>query len=185
MRNGKNGLTAKQKAFINHYIQIWNAAEAARRAGYQGNSNTLAVVGHENLSKPNIWTEIERRMQENAMEADEVLSRLTDQARTDMGDFMDVRHNYANLDLEKAKALGLLRHIKRFETKPGGGIKIELYSSQAALQTLAKAHGLLKTEINVNINLEVVNRVWTALEEAGKNPEVVLNQLAEKAERVH
>ena len=58
----KSELTDKQKAFINHYIQCWNATEAARRAGYQGNDNTLAVVGHENLSKPNIYNAIEKRM---------------------------------------------------------------------------------------------------------------------------
>jgi len=178
-------LTDKQQAFINHYIQIWNATEAARRAGYQGNDNTLAVVGHENLRKPNVCNEIERRMQENAMEANEVLSRLSDQARADMGDFLDVRHNYAALDLEKAKELGLLRHVKKFKVS-ARGTEVELYSSQAALQTLAKAHGLLKeTQINVNINLEIVNRVWNALEQANKNPEAVLLRLAEQAERVH
>ena len=178
-----DSLTAKQRAFVNAYIQCWNASEAARQAGYS--EKTAAVIGHENLTKPYIWEHIEKRMQENAMEANEVLSRLSDQARADMGDFLDVRHNYANLDLERAKELGLLRHIKKFRITPRG-TELELYSSQAALQTLAKAHGLLKsdTEVTVNINIEVVTRAWQALEKAGKDPELVFGRLAEQAERV-
>lgn len=176
-------LTDKQRAFINAYVQCWNASEAARQAGYS--EKTAAVIGYENLTKPYIWEHIEQRMVENAMQANEVLSRLSDQARADMGDFIEVRHNYANIDLEKAKELGLLRHVKKFKVTRQG-TEVELYSSQSALQTLAKAHGLLKdTEINININFELVNRVWSALEQAGKNPEAVLSRLAEQAERVH
>ena len=44
-------LTPKQRAFVEHYLESWNATKAARRAGYRGNSNTLAVVGWENLSE--------------------------------------------------------------------------------------------------------------------------------------
>ena len=157
-------LTAKQQSFINQYIQCWNATEAARLAGYS--DRTAYSIGQENLNKPEIFAEIERRMQENAMSADETLSRLSDQARTDMSDFLEVRHNWVNVDLEKAKDLGLLRHIKK--VKPTKyGTEIELYSSQAALQTLAKAHGMLHDKIEVNINIELVVNAWRELEEAG------------------
>ena len=39
-----------------------NATEAARRAGYKGSANTLRSVGGENLTKPAIRAEIDRRM---------------------------------------------------------------------------------------------------------------------------
>ncbi len=39
-----------------------NGTEAARRAGYKGNDNTLATVAAENLRKPAIRQEIDRRM---------------------------------------------------------------------------------------------------------------------------
>ncbi len=45
-------LTAKQRAFISWYISAevnCNGTEAARRAGYRGNDNTLATVAFENL----------------------------------------------------------------------------------------------------------------------------------------
>lgn len=162
----KQELTDKQQAFINAYVQCWNATESARIAGYQGNNNTLGVVGHENLSKPKVFAAIEQRMRDNAMAADEVISRLSDQARADMGDFLSVRHNYANLDLERAKELGLLRHIKKFKVTKTG-TEVELYSSQVALQTLAKARGLLQDKIEININIDLVVTAWRELENAG------------------
>ena len=45
-------LTAKQKLFAEAYVACLNATEAARRAGYKGSDNTLAVTGHDNLRKP-------------------------------------------------------------------------------------------------------------------------------------
>ena len=57
-------LTDKQIMFIECYIQTLNATEAARRAGYKGNDNTLASVGSENLQKPAIREWIDARLVE-------------------------------------------------------------------------------------------------------------------------
>ncbi len=60
-------LTRKQIAFCVYYVSedvALNATEAARRAGYKGNDNTLSVVGSENLVKPKIKMEIDKRMDE-------------------------------------------------------------------------------------------------------------------------
>jgi len=59
-----SGLTDKQKIFIEAYLECWNATEAARRAGYEGNDNTLGSVGWENLQKPYIRQEVDRRLAE-------------------------------------------------------------------------------------------------------------------------
>lgn len=50
------GLTEKQKRFVEAYCgeAQGNATEAARLAGYSGNTGTLASMGHENLQKPDI-----------------------------------------------------------------------------------------------------------------------------------
>ena len=45
-------LTEKQQRFADEYIRLGNATEAARLAGYS--PKTAAVVGAENLIKPNI-----------------------------------------------------------------------------------------------------------------------------------
>lgn len=67
-------LTAKQLAFINAYMgeANGNATEAARLAGYKGSDETLAVVGYENLRKPNIAEEITIRQREDPL----VMSRI-------------------------------------------------------------------------------------------------------------
>lgn len=54
MTEKKKKLTPKQELFVSEYLKTGNATEAARRAGYKGNDNTLAQVGNENLRKPNV-----------------------------------------------------------------------------------------------------------------------------------
>lgn len=77
------GLTNKQKVFIEEYLSCWNASEAARRAGYKN----PRMSGSENLTKPDVAAEIKQRISEKAMSADEVLTRLADQARANLGCF--------------------------------------------------------------------------------------------------
>ena len=58
-------LTKKQEMFARWYVSSevnMNGTEAARRAGYKGSDNTLASVATENLRKPAIRKEIDRRL---------------------------------------------------------------------------------------------------------------------------
>ena len=75
-------LTPKQKRFVAEYIKTGNATESARRAGYQGNDNTLRVVGQENLLKPAIAEAIEKANEKRdtrlELEADWELKQLLD-----------------------------------------------------------------------------------------------------------
>lgn len=57
-------LFPKQQAFVEAYAG--NGTDAARIAGYKGNSNTLASVAKENLRKPHIWAAIQAREQTRA-----------------------------------------------------------------------------------------------------------------------
>jgi len=52
-------LTTKQQRFVDIYDG--NATDAARKAGYKGNGNTLGQVGDENLKKPEIAKAIRAR----------------------------------------------------------------------------------------------------------------------------
>lgn len=50
-------LTGKQEAFVKWYVSgvvNFNGQEAARRAGYSGNDNTLRAIASETLTKPNV-----------------------------------------------------------------------------------------------------------------------------------
>ena len=55
-------LRGKQKKFADEYLLSWNAADAARKAGYSEDS--AASIGSENLRKPHIAAYIRARAQE-------------------------------------------------------------------------------------------------------------------------
>lgn len=73
-------LTAKQTKFIDEYMIDLNATQAAIRAGYS--ANTASETGYENLRKPQIAAEIEKRQQKHAekseMTAEWVLQQYKD-----------------------------------------------------------------------------------------------------------
>jgi len=52
-----DGLTDKQRRFVEEYIKDQNGAAAARRAGYDENS--ARQMAHENLTKPYIRSAID------------------------------------------------------------------------------------------------------------------------------
>ena len=156
------GFTKKQRVFVEEYLQCWNAAEAARRAGYS--ERTARIQASKLLTKPNIQEEISKRIAEKAMSADEVLLRLGDMARGDIGEFMDIESMSFNLALEKAKELGLTHLIKKVKqrttiTQKKDGdeeenhwIELELHDSQTALVHLGRVHKLFTDKIDIQQN---------------------------------
>lgn len=73
-------LTPKQQAFVNEYLVDLNATQAATRAGYS--ARTASVIGHENLTKPEVQAAIQAAMQKRAerteITADYVLRTIHD-----------------------------------------------------------------------------------------------------------
>src|SRR5258705_3170288 len=142
-----DGLTIKQRLFLEHYIVCMNGTEAARLAGYEGNDVTLASTASQNLRNRNILRALDSRLNAFTMSADEVLIRLTDIAR---GDIADVLNSSGGIDPLEAKQRGKSHLIKRFKTKTIttedsdiSEAEVEMYDAQAALNTLLKFHGLL------------------------------------------
>jgi hypothetical protein len=134
------GLTAKRQAFVDAYLKTWNASEAARVAGY----SVPMQEGYRLLRIADIAEEVQRRVSERAMTADEVLVRLADIARGSMDDFVSFRPGVKLplLDLEKAHAAGKFGLVKKLKYTSDGAIEFELYDAQAALVQLGKAHKL-------------------------------------------
>lgn len=150
-------LTAKQILFIDAYIANGgNGVQAARSAGYQGNDATLAQVAYENLRKPEIRDEIDRRLKQ-FMSADEVLYRLSEIANADLGDMLD---EDGRIDLKKAKEMRRTRFLKSFKLKRGATdeIAFEQYSRVEALELLGKHHKLFteKHEHSVPEGLKII-----------------------------
>ena len=143
-------LTRKQEAFVNEYLIDFNATQAAIRAGYS--KRTAGVIGHENLKKPNIAEEIQRRVDEKAMSANEALLRLADIARGNIGEFMEFQGGeWPKLNLAQAK--DRLHLVKQFKFDSNGLPVIEMYSSYDALVQIGRVHGLFtdKSETDVYI----------------------------------
>jgi phage terminase small subunit len=159
-------LSNKRMAFVEEYLIDFNAYQAALRAGYSERS--ARQQGSRLLSKDNIQEAIKARLDEKAMSADEVLHRLADMARSDMGDFLDISPMSFQVDLNKAKELGLTKLIKKVKlhttttlSKDGvetetHTIETELYDAQAALVQLGRHHKLFTDKTDVNINGDIV-----------------------------
>jgi hypothetical protein len=115
--------------------------------------------GHRLLKNVEIEAAISQRISEAAMSADEVLTRLADHARGDFANALVIDENYAGLDLQQLKDLGLTHLIKKFSQTKNGTV-LEFYDAQAALVHLGRHHGLFvdrHQEIKEGDALTVVN----------------------------
>lgn len=148
-------LTAKQQAFIDAYFECnMNASAAARKAGYTNRANTAAS---QLMSNGVISAEIERLRRENTMPASEVLFRLTQHARGDIGEVWDEVNGGVDWAKARDKGLtGLIKKVKRKTTRlvhrddPDEDVieeEIEFHNPQVALQLLGKHHGLFVDKV--------------------------------------
>ena len=171
------GLSNKRKAFINEYLLDFNATQAAIRAGYSERS--ASVTASRLLANANISEAVKVAIEEKAMRAEEVLLRLADMARSDMGDFMEIDSMSFSLDLAKAKQLGITKLIKKVKQKTTtflsknesdedrevNEIEIELYDAQAALVHIGRYHAMFtdKSEVDVTgpVTVKVLKNVST------------------------
>lgn len=174
-------LSKKQKAFVEHYLTCFNATAAARRAGYS--ERTARQQGSRLLMKVDIRAEIDDRLNALQMQADEVLTRLTAQARGSMGDFITVDGRGAvNINLTAARdksSLHLVKKIRKVTKRSKTGnettVEIELYDAQAALTQLARIHGLNNDRVQVDWRVE--------FEQAGIDPDAIESELVAEFER--
>lgn len=165
IQENASGLAPKESAFVNAYLvgeSRFNATESAKIAGYKGNRNTLSSVGYELLRKPDIFREVQRRINEAAMSANEVLLRLSNIAS---GKITDVVNEDGKFDLALAKRRGkdsllkklkIKRTSKKLDSFTGESeegetfetsllyeeVEFEMYSAHEALRDLGKYHKL-------------------------------------------
>lgn len=121
------------------YLRTFNASESAREAGYKNAGTTGWRVLRRCQEKGFFSKELDKR----AMPANEVLARLTEQAKGDIADIVRITDDgrVSVYDLQELQSMGLSRLIKSIkQTKDG--LQVELYDAQAALVQLGRAHGL-------------------------------------------
>lgn len=102
-------LTAKQELFITEYMKDLNATQAAIRAGYK--KDNAYATGAENLRKPQIKNEIDKRLEEraknNGVTAEYVLQGIK-----------GIADNVEAKETDRLKAYELLgKHLKLFTDK--------------------------------------------------------------------
>ena len=136
-------LSNKQRVFIEAYLRSWNATQAAIEAGYSPKS--ARVIGHENLTKPDISAEIQRRVGEITMSADEVLVRLAEQARAAYSDYLTPD---GTVDFTRLIADGK-GHLVKGIKDTAQGRNIEFHDAQAALVQIGKHHKLFTDKVEV------------------------------------
>lgn len=132
-------LTPKQKAFVEWYVKLLNGGQAAKRAGYSGDMLTLDVVASENLRKPYIRAEIDRRLKESIPSADVLLTRISQTALSDVTPYLT---DDGMLDVQALADAGLGHLV--VGVKPGkDGPEYTLAHPQTARKMLARYHRIL------------------------------------------
>ena len=167
-------LRPKQKIFVEAYLTTWSGAEAARRAGYAHPDRQ----GYRLLRNIEIQEAVKQRMNEVAMDADEVLARLSEQARVSIADFVceevvdTATEIHGDGEIVKIPVYGVglnwnaiqqRGHLVKSMKQSAAGPAIELHDAQAALLAMAKRHGLLvdKTEGRLDV-VEMTLDEWRA-----------------------
>lgn len=154
-----NELSSKQEMFVEAYLQTWNATKAAKIAGYAEGS--AQQTGSRLMSNVVIASRVRERLATKAMQTDEVLARLADQARADIGDLVDPAT--MTLDLEKAIKEGNTRLVQKIkqttitgEDKQTEIFEFEMYNAQAALVHIGKHLGLFTDKLDITTKGESV-----------------------------
>jgi phage terminase small subunit len=140
-------LTDRQKVFVEEYaINGFNALAAAKAAGYKW----AHKFAYRLVRDPKVRAAIEARFKDRIMTADEVLARLTEQARGDYGNYID---SEGEVDIEALKADGKAHLIKSISDSKYGK-RIEFYDSQKAISLMAKYHRLFADRVE-NIHFDM------------------------------
>lgn len=140
-------LSPKRRRFVEAYLQTWNASEAARRAKYAHPN----VQGARLLANVSIQAAISTRLKQIAMQTDEILARLTQQASNEAAAYIcaDGRVDLASLIVDGKSHL-----IKGIKRDRNGHLVVEFYDAQAALVQLGRAQRLFVDQVEETHHVE-------------------------------
>ena len=130
-------MRAKWRAFVDEYFRLNMNGTRAYKAVYGvEDDNAAAVNASKLLRNTKIAAEIERRLKEHQLGADEVLFRLAEQATVSIGDFFVYEEGEGDqpqatgIDWKMVRSRG---YLVKSVTWTRYGPKLELHDGQAAL----------------------------------------------------
>jgi len=162
MPKAKNGLTDKQRRFVQEYLVDLNATQAAIRAGYS--AKTAQKVAHGYLAKPGIQAALQERQAEIAesleVTQERVVAEFAGVGFADIGDLMSWKKRDPRKPLESLVSLkesaALPARVRRtIQSVEEGkdGLKLRLYDKLTALDKLSRFLGLYEKDNTQDINL--------------------------------
>ena len=157
------GLSKREFLFVDYYLADpeGNGTEAARKAGFTGTAESLWTTASRLLRRAKVQAEIRRRLGNHIASSEEVLERLTKQARADLTDVLDQDGNFS---LSKARQHRILKKLKvkttTRRTKDGEEIEdvtqeFEIHDPQAADDRLGRYHKLFQDSTPTTVSLTV------------------------------
>lgn len=148
------GLTPPQEAFVAAYFRLRFRADLAAAEVYgSATASAAATRGHKTLHHPAVQEAIQQRLAAEALSGAQVVQLLGDHARADLGPFLTFnKSGEASVDLEAMRDAGLSHLIKKLKRHADGSTTIELHDSQAALDKLARVHGLYRDRLDLTIS---------------------------------
>lgn len=179
---------AKHNEFVNQYFLLgFNQTRAYMQTYGETDENAAAANASRLIRNDKVAQEIKRRFEARAMKADEVIDRLSQIARGDLGDFLDITEMGYSVDVSKALKARKTHLIKKLKQKTtlvmGKGdapdqefheTEIELYSAHEALRDMGKVHVLFTDKIKVEgWRGEVINLLRSGV----ITPQDVLNEV--------
>lgn len=145
-------LTDKQKRFCEEYVIDLNATQAAIRAGYS--EKTAAVIGAENLTKPNIQSFIQEKQkklsEDTSITAQMVINEIAKIAFSNIQDYIGGGNEVEDISLLTPNKAAAVSMIKKEETHFEGGHKVtvsfKLYDKISALEKLGRHLGIFEKD---------------------------------------
>lgn len=178
-------MSLKHLVFIEAYAVCLNATQAYLATYPKASYETAMVNGSNLLRNTKIREEISKRIKENLMTPQEIITRLEQQARASWMPFVRFYEDKVYFDFSHPDAKSNFHLIKRIKNRKKVFLnaengteeewqEIELYDAQKALEILAKYHNLFndqpQTQVNIQINelsdIERSTRIVTLLDRA-------------------
>lgn len=153
-------LTRKHANFIDEYFLCnMNPTQAYLKVYPDSSLESARYNSSRLINSDKVREEINRRLTEKHMSADEVLSRLADMARSDIATFAKVDDPWQLQDEDYKGKTHVIRKFKKNVSRTKDGteytnVELELYDAQSALVTIGKQHGLFSDRRIIETRVE-------------------------------